>query len=322
MNNEKPLVSVIIPTYNTPYDFLFESIRSILCQADILLELIVVDDGTDLIDDLNKIKTFFCNEKRVSFVNNYHKKGVAGALNTGIDLAKGKYLLRMDADDVSNIDRIKKQVAFMEKHPEVSLFSSSAKCFGSSKRTFKVPTNDIAIKVGLLFKNTIVHPTVCLRKSSIDSYNLRYNEDVQNEDYDLWMRMSLIKGFYFSATKKTLLKYRIHQKQVTNERKHILDTQGLSLRMKYLLTICKNIENNLALIFAKFTMGDKIASGKELFDVQKIVYQLAKDNEVFYKKNNMRKAYWKYCFRRTLSSCVHNHSFHPIVLIRCLLRAF
>ena len=232
MNN--PLVSIVMPTYNTPYEYLSESIQSILEQTYRNFELIIIDDSSTEYNDPNKINELVGLDNRIRIISNKCKKGVAGALNTGLDNSNGKYIIRMDSDDISMPMRIEEQIDFMENHPEISILATYAKEFGHSNRILKAEKDDISIKTGFLFQSGLVHPSICIRYDTLVKYNLRYNEDIKNEDYDLWTRCALIKEIKFATIPKVLLKYRIHQKQVTKTNRSEITKNGIELRKHYI----------------------------------------------------------------------------------------
>ena len=162
------LVTVIMPSYNTPYEYLREAVESIKSQSYEMFELLIIDDGSTQYNDLAIWNEIINGDPRIRIIKNENKKGVAGALNTGLSKASGKYIIRMDSDDVSVRDRIMQQVSYMEKHKDVDLLAGYIKCFGASNKVEKSEINDVAMKTTLLFQSGIAHPTMCLRKETIE----------------------------------------------------------------------------------------------------------------------------------------------------------
>lgn len=306
------LVSILMPCYNTPYSFLEESIESILKQSFKDFELLIIDDNSTEFNSVsfwNSIKKKDC---RIKLIKNSHTKGVAGSLNTGLDYAKGKYIIRMDSDDISMTDRIEKQVSFMENNPDVNLLCSYAKCFGSSKKTFKIKNNNSLIKTDLLFRNNVVHPTVCLRKTFLDQYKMRYNEHIQSEDYDLWTHIALIQSSKFAVLPIVALKYRVHNMQVTKTRQAIMKEHGILVRKKYVTDFCKNrISDVDATRFAKWVLNDKTCFDGDLFQIQKTIAFSIGESELITESKMAKKFFWKQCFIKTLSHDYHTKSLHP-----------
>ena len=226
------LVSIIMPNYNTPYSFVEEAINSILKQTHKDFELLIIDDNsTEFCEEgfWSKITSF---DKRIRLLKNEHSKGVAGALNTGLDYATGVYVFRMDADDLSSPNRLKMQIDYMEKHKDISVLCGFAKCFGESSNWHKSPAKNISLKTTFLFNGAMVHPTICFRKSFLDEFNVKYTEGIQNEDYDLWTRLAIEPNIHFCTLKKKVLNYRVHNNQVTKTKLELLKQQGIEVRKK------------------------------------------------------------------------------------------
>ena len=294
------LVTIIIPTYNTPIGYLEEAIHSIINQTFHKLELIVVDDGsTQFLTDeyFEHLKNV---DARIKVLKNERKKGVAGALNTGLKYAKGKYIFRMDSDDISLPKRLEKQVAFMEKHPEIDILGCYAKCFGNSNAKLKAPCKNMQIKTSLLFGATFTHPTICFRKTSVQSFGVCYNEDVQNEDYDLWTRLSINPKLTFAVLRKSLLNYRVHNQQITKQKQALLKEQGISVRVRYLGLLCQTIDRSIAHHFACLSLCIK-NDCSNFDDVQKKVFFAIKSNPIFSSnQRDFKRLFWKKCCIKTL----------------------
>lgn len=204
-------VTVLMPVYNGA-KYLREAIKSILGQTFKYFEFLIIDDGsTD--KSLEIIKSY--GDDRIKLVTIKHA-GIVGALNRGLDLAQGEYIVRMDADDISCPDRLEKQVRFMDAHPQVGVCGSCVKIFTRFKLlgyVIKLPTEPETIKSELKIHNVIQHPSVIIRKSFFDKYKLRYSEKFPHaEDYDLWVRVS--KLFPLANIPEVLLYYRYRPQSV------------------------------------------------------------------------------------------------------------
>ena len=201
-------ISVIMPVYNGQ-DYLETAISSILHQTWQKWELIIVDDGsTDSSIEIIHHQT----DDRIRLTQNQRSKGVAGALNTGLDLATGKYIARMDADDISHPERLAKQFTFLEGNPEISICGCWVHYFGTVRGLWSYPLNDANAKAKLLFSPPFAHPTV-LMKSDVFADGTRYDEDCGYvEDYELWVR--LMNRYRFANLPTPLLEYRLHDQQV------------------------------------------------------------------------------------------------------------
>lgn len=202
-NMKQPLVTVIMPVYNTE-KYLRQSINSILNQTFPDFEYIIIDDySTD--NSLDIINSY--SDRRIKVIKNQKHLGVAASANIGFALAKGKYIVRMDADDISLPERLFQQCKYMEKHPKVDLCGSSIRLIGSQK-IWKYPSGHERIKCRLLFNSPFAQPSLIFRKSTFEKNSLRYNDSfIRGEDYDLWARS--IDKIKCSNIPRVLLFYRM-----------------------------------------------------------------------------------------------------------------
>lgn len=211
--NKKLKVSVLMSVYNGEM-YLKEAIESILKQTYKNFEFLIIDDAsTD--SSLKIIKSF--KDKRIKVFRNKNNLGLTKSLNIGIKLAKYKYIARMDADDISLKDRLKKQVLYLEEHPDCLLVATKVRVIDSSGNpglpweadfTF---SESKSIKAYLPIDNCIAHPSVMFRK---DDFGL-YNEDYKNsQDYAKWLEL-VLKGYILEKLDEELLLYRIHKNSIT-----------------------------------------------------------------------------------------------------------
>lgn len=181
-----PLVSVIMPVYNAA-SYLEESIRSILNQTFADFEFLIFEDGsTDR--SLSIIQAF--QDERIKVIVSPQNRGYVHHLNEGIALARGKYIARMDADDISDPQRLEKQVAFMEENSRTVLCGTRYRTIGSSESYGDLPCSDEQIRLSLLYNNVFCHPSVLIRKSTLHENGLRYPLVHVIEDYGLWSQLA------------------------------------------------------------------------------------------------------------------------------------
>ena len=209
---EKPLVSVLMPVYNGA-PFLKEAVESICGQTYGNFELIIIDDGSkdgssDVIRDIK--------DQRIRLINNETNIGLASTLNKGIELSQGKYIARMDQDDISHSGRIDRQVTYMETHPETVACSAWFKMFGASEKQIAYPESHNEIYLRFLYSCPIAHPAVILRKETLVNNRLFYDPAYEySEDSNLWIRM--INFGEFHNLPEFLFSYRMHHSQMTKE---------------------------------------------------------------------------------------------------------
>ncbi len=219
-----PKVSVIMPVYNNE-KFLFHSINSILNQTFDDFEFIIIDDGsTD--HSLEIINSF--KDKRIKIITNKNNLGISKSLNLGLEHSLGKYIARMDGDDVSVKNRLEQQIYFMERNKDISICGCNMYIINKEEYTVH-KTNycliDSEIKTDIFFgKTPFAHPTIMCRSSFINDYNVRYNvKAFYAEDLDLYCRCCNIAKY--ANLDDELHYYRIHDSSVSVQHK----TQQLNI---------------------------------------------------------------------------------------------
>lgn len=205
-----PRVSVLMPAYNAQ-DFIAQAIESILNQTFTDFEFIIINDGSnDTTADI--IQSYAAHDKRIVFINNSENRGIIWCLNHGMDIARGQYIARMDADDISLPVRLVKQVDFMDKNPNCGVLGCGYRCFGVHQ-SIKIREPRVGI-VDLLDGCKVGHPTVMIRREMFDKFNLRYNPDyVACEDYELWVRA--VRYMDICNLPEILFHYRVHTESIT-----------------------------------------------------------------------------------------------------------
>jgi glycosyltransferase involved in cell wall biosynthesis len=206
-------VSVIIPFFDAA-SYLDEALDSIACQTYRDIEILAIDDGST--DGSRAIVERFADrDSRFRLLANNYDKGIVGALNTGLDHARGTYVARMDADDVAVQNRLAAQVKFLETQPEIGLCGTFVRTFGATTpTTWALPTDHADIKATMLFHGAIAHPSVMLRRATFERANLRYDQDfLFAEDLELWERAS--QTIAFANVPRILMRYRVNSAGVT-----------------------------------------------------------------------------------------------------------
>ena len=218
----QPLVSVVMPVYNAER-FVGDALKSILNQTYTKFEFIIIDDGSKD-ESLAIIKKYA--DPRIRLIALAQNQGIVHALNTGLQTAQGKYIARMDADDVSMPNRLALQVAFMESHPEVGLLGTQHVAIHGKARLF--PTTHNALVWYMLNACPFVHPSVMLRVDVLKQHQLQYDKAFEYaEDLELWTRLS---GFTQVANlPQRLIKYRYH---FATHQRHIQTAANLNTQIK------------------------------------------------------------------------------------------
>lgn len=206
------LVSVVMPVHNGAA-YLRQAIDSILGQSLTNFECIIVDDASD--DESPEIVRSY-NDRRIRLLQGRKRLKICGALNLGLEQAKGRYIARMDADDISRPERFAEQVAYLDANPLVGVCGTWVKRFGDEmvSSVYRTPCGSENIKAWALFDNPFVHSSVMIRRAVLEEHQMRYKEEFRNaEDYELWHRM--LKVCRAENLKKVLLDYRVHAASVT-----------------------------------------------------------------------------------------------------------
>ncbi len=185
-----PKVTVLMAVYNGER-YLREAMESVLCQTFQDFQFLIINDGsTDKTRDL--ILSY--DNARITLVDNEHNVGQTRSLNRGLELAAGELIARQDADDVSEPERLAKQVAFLDRHLEVALLGTWYKeidVHGSVIGKKKLPCDATDIRWSLLFFCPFVHSSVMFRRSVVSERIGFYNEALAySQDYELWHRIA------------------------------------------------------------------------------------------------------------------------------------
>jgi len=199
-------VSVLVCT-NKVDNYLFCSLDSIRNQYFDNFEIILILNGS-AIDSVEKLKKYYLE---CPFIKIHTSKlhGLTHSLNLGLEYVSGKYVARMDADDISDLHRLLTQFNYLENNPEISVCGSNYCLIDEAGNLIKsviLPENDNQIKRALFFKNPICHPSVMYRRDLVLSVG-GYLGGLHAEEYDLWTRLCLKKVKFYNI-QKNLLGYR------------------------------------------------------------------------------------------------------------------
>lgn len=235
----KPVdLSVIMPVFNAE-DTLDEAIHSILEQSCNNFEFIIVDDGSS--DSSSQIIDKWAGEDdRIRPVYNDHR-GIVKALNKGLRQAKGRYIARMDADDISLPLRLEKQVTFLDEHPEIGLVSCLVEHLGNQQTQegyaryvswINGLTSAEEIRMNRFIESPLAHPSVCFRQSLIPKYG-DYRDGNFPEDYELWLRW-LDQGVQMRKLPEVLLQWRDQENRLSRNHPRYSTEAFYKIKAEYL----------------------------------------------------------------------------------------
>lgn len=244
-----PKISVIMPAYNAE-KYLREAMDSILEQTFTDFELIVINDCSR--DSTEQIILSY-QDPRIVYLKNEKNLGVAGTLNRGLQVARGEYIARMDADDKSVPHRLQKQLAYMQANPRTVLCGSRVTIFtdAGEQRLCDYPTEDGQIRTALLFSCPMAHPSVMIRRSVMEQEGLSYEEAFEKvEDYRLWTRLA--ECGQLCNLHEPLLWYRKHPGQVCATSSQVQYEGKLRLSAKLLPRVGISEEQDRRLVVDAF----------------------------------------------------------------------
>jgi glycosyltransferase involved in cell wall biosynthesis len=269
-----PLVSVLMPVYNGE-KYLNEAIESILNQTYANFEFIILNDGST--DDSEAIILSY-DDSRIVYIKNPDNYKLIKTLNIGFSMTKGKYIARMDADDISHPERFAKQVQFLEFNEDYGLVGSGVNLLnGENKCQLLYHTDHASLKFALAFYCPFIHPSVMLRKELVKGMDAVFDSNyVHAEDYELWTRLSFITKM--ANLPEYLLDYRIHDAQISSLNSLTQIELANTIRVNYLKHYFQNEIDNYSFVFN--LLSQKKTLEKKLLELLNL-YQLDEVNNVF-----------------------------------------
>ena len=230
MNRATPPVSVLMPVYNGARH-VRAAIESVLAQTFGDFEFLILDDGST---DATATIAAGYGDPRIRLVVLPHG-GFCAALNHGLDIARGRYVARMDHDDVCRPKRLAAQVRFMDAHPEIGIAGGFVRAQfpdGTAPR-WRFPCDPEELRAGLLFEPGIAHPTAILRMAAMDRHALRYDARWRHvEDWDLWRRAA--DCFPLANLPRVVLDYRVHDARMSSVHGNEQQARGRALQNELL----------------------------------------------------------------------------------------
>ncbi len=208
MSRVQPVVSILIPVFNSlPY--IKEALESILNQTYINLEIVIINDGSN--DGTEQVLRNYASKHKSIKLIDQKNQGICAALNNGIEICSGKYIARMDSDDIMHPQRIELQVKFMEENPNISILGTAIQYIdlnGHLGRYHFYPKSS-SISSMIFHESPVAHPTAFVRKEVFLQIG-NYRENLYPaEDYDLWLR-AFSADIKIENLQKVLLYYRVH----------------------------------------------------------------------------------------------------------------
>ena len=221
-----PRVSVLMPVYNTKPDQLREAMDSILAQTFTDFEFLILNDCSTAPQVEEVVKSY--SDPRIVYTMNERNLGISGARNRLLDMARGEYLAVMDHDDISLPERLEKQVAFLDTHPDVGVLNTQFEHMEKGKVS-QLAMDDISIKKSLMMHcGGMCHPSCMLRSSVLREHHIHYEEMFSpSEDHALFCR--LLPYTKFATLPEVLFRYRNWQGNTSHRQAKKMEaaTQGV-----------------------------------------------------------------------------------------------
>lgn len=300
-NDMQPKVSVLLPVYNGE-QFLEEAIDSILNQTFQNFELLILlEYGSNVAS--RKIVDSKKADQRVRVIENKESKlGLAESLNLGMKEAKGEYIARMDADDISLPKRLEKQVKYLDKHPDIVMCGTAMKgLYDDGHMDDRGYFSDSgSIRFECMLGNPFGHPTVMWRKDVFLREKLFYRNTPYSEDFELWKRV--VELFPCANLKEYLLMYRLHGESASAVYGDTLGSVNDALNKEYLAK--HHIDYDVTGAFYKGGLSEEEIEHREdiiqqicrIWDEPRKSYKaLEQRMRLFYVANNIYSfnRYWK-----------------------------
>lgn len=230
MLNEKE-ISVLLPVYDESLAYIKDAFYSVADQSDESCEIIIIDDNPQRSELKKFLKDIQAKNPNVVLIFNTVNEGLVYSLNEGLSKARGKYIARMDADDISLPTRFKSQVAILKEGYDFTAASAieideKSNRIGHRAMPFEgVATNPQVFRFG----NFVIHPSVMMRRDVVDRVG-GYHEIPSAEDFDLWVRILFLPGSrVFFKTEPEVL-YRVRMNGISIGNRLTMDTSSKAIR--------------------------------------------------------------------------------------------
>lgn len=265
-----------MPVYNES-EFIRDSVTSVLNQTFKNFELIIIDDASRD-DTVLKIRKF--NDLRINLITKTVNSGYTKSLNHGIEISRGKYIARMDGDDICDSDRFKQQIQFLEANQDYILCGTKFRRV-DGKPAHVLPENDEKIKSMLLRGNQFIHPSVMIRSSVLKKNRLKYDVSKEPaEDYDLLVR--LMSYGKFKNLDLKLLHYRYHDKQISVRSFNLQKSHDHHTRLMFLKKLGIQLSAGLEKLLEQIYSPKSELNWHQASDLKQLFIELRSSNHTKY----------------------------------------
>jgi len=288
-----PSITVLMPVYNGE-KYLREAIDSILCQTFTDFEFLIINDGSN--DKTEEIILSY-NDTRIRYIKNKINLKLIATLNKGIALAIGKYIARMDADDLSLPTRLERQFEFMERNKDVALCGTWYQLLGGANNVVRYVCTHNEIRMKMLYQSHFCHPTVIFRKSMIDTLTLKFDPlFIHAEDYDFFVRIA--EKFSVANISDVLLTYRVHEQSVSLQNKTIQNNNSTLIKKRSFKNIGIDIAENELELYRSIEQHEYVPTNEYLKTTQILLEKIvaANDETAYFEKNFFNQLFGEFMF--------------------------
>ena len=273
MSKKNPTISVIMSVYNEE-KYIETSLKSLLNQTFGDFEIIIVDDAST---DDTKQRIQRLKDERIHLICNEINQGVTQNLNKALKHVKGKYIARMDGDDIAFPERFEKQYQYMENHPDTMLVSCYTKSFGDSDLVFALPDDSEVLKVRMLVRPVYAHPGFMMRRELVEA-GYQYDEDYRTaQDYEFASRVS--EKYKIGLVPEVLLYYRVHKKQISAKAGSQQFNNADKIRKRQLERLGVYLSETEWLDYQKLVKEEKVNNLEDFYRVDEIIQKMVKANK-------------------------------------------
>lgn len=224
--NLSPTVSVLMSVYNEPLDWIQQAIDSILAQTFTDFEFIIINDKPDRAELKEFLERNSAIDARIRIHTNPENIGLTKSLNVGLKLCTGKYIARMDADDISLPERFQKQVELLENDIRIGIVGCWLKDIGSKKAVRKIPVDNMDIKLRWMIRPPFDHPSTMMRSSVLKDNGISYNERLKYaQDMQLWYEMGKVCSFANIPQVLFLHRHNFQQVSLLHQQEQLINTK-------------------------------------------------------------------------------------------------
>lgn len=214
VENRLPDITVLMSEYNTKQEYLVTAIESVLNQTYRNFEFLIIDDMTNS-TNRELLEYYADKDDRIRIIHNEKNLGLTKSLNIGLKQSYGKYIARMDSDDICMPNRLELQLDYLKKHPDVYVLGGIALVDGTKKAALEPIYDTEVLKIRMIFYNCVmIHPTAFINKEKISESRIYYNESIKkSQDYMFWC--DCILNGKIEILPNEVLRYRIHSAQIS-----------------------------------------------------------------------------------------------------------